>query len=161
MPHLGSSPAAEPKRPHPTPPRPERLFCHTGAGPIHGRAIANSSGLPLVLLHHSPGSSGNHLELMLGYRQPRPVYAFDLPGHGDRGRFDGTARSEHGAEAMVAALDGWGTGDAERVGEGRGAAVAVAMKKPAGRRFAKTTLATPPIAGASPPPSFAPQPFGE
>ena len=159
--NVADTPAPAPAATRLTDGRPARLFGRADGRAAFARAIAGASGRPLVLLHHSPGASGDYADVMLRLGNSRPVYALDLPGHGDSDGLGRAASLRDHADAIIAALDSLGIADCDLAGDGIGSAVALAMKERAAGRFANVAAANLPIAGSPLPPSFAPQPFGE
>jgi pimeloyl-ACP methyl ester carboxylesterase len=141
--------------------RPARQFSRDGSRATLVRAIAEGSGRPLVLLHHSPGGSSDFGDLMRRLAGKRPVYALDLPGHGDSdGLGAGATLADHAA-AVGNTLDALGLGDTDLAGDGIGGALALAMSYAEPALYRTVTVANLPLAGAPLPPSFAPQAFGE
>ena len=88
--------------------KPARLFNRNGSRATLVRAIAAGGGRPLVLLHHSPGGSSDFVDLMLRLDGKRPVYAIDLPGHGDSDGLGARATLADHAAAIGDTLDALG-----------------------------------------------------
>ena len=153
------APAVAPTRPLPA--RPTRSFQQGDHGAALVRAIGGAAGRPLVLLHHVPGASSDFQDAMLHQMRMRPVYAIDLAGCGDSdGLADDATLADH-AEAIRHTLDGLRLGEIDLAGDGIGAAVALAMAHADPRRYSNVTVANVAAAGATLPPAFAPEPFGE
>jgi pimeloyl-ACP methyl ester carboxylesterase len=140
---------------------PARLFSRDGSRATLVRAIADGRGRPLVLLHHSPGGSSDFGDLMLRLGGRRPVYAIDLPGHGDSDGLGARATLADHAAGIGNTLDALGLGDADLAGDGIGAAVALAASRANPARYHTVTVANLPVAGAPLPPSFATEACGE
>jgi pimeloyl-ACP methyl ester carboxylesterase len=141
--------------------RPTQLFQHRDGRATLMRALDDTKGRPLVLLHHVPGSSADFTDTLLRHAQRRPLYAIDLPGCGDSdGLAAGATLADH-ASAVAATLDGLGLADLDLAGDGIGGAVALALAHAAPKRFPNVTVANLPVAGAPLPPSLTVAPFGE
>ena len=141
--------------------RPAKLFSRGGSRATLVRAMAAGGGTPLVLLHHAPGAASDFGDLMLRLGHKRPVYALDLPGHGDSQGLGDAATLADTASAVRATLQAFGLDDADLAGDGIGAAVALAMARDKPSSYSKVTVANLPGAGAALPPSFTPEPYGE
>jgi len=142
------------------PGRPSRLFLRTDNGVAFVRALTGGTGRPLIFLHHAPGGSSDFADAMLRHRDGRPVYALDLPGHGDSDGLDGSVTLADYASAVNRTLEGLGLRDADLAGDGIGAAVALAMAHESPLRYPKITVANVPLADAPLPPSFAVETYG-
>ena len=91
------------------------------------------AGVPVVAIHHAPGSSALYDELVAALGAHQPVLAFDLPGHGESDAGPGTVQSVPGwTTALFQVLDRLGLGAVHLYGHGSGAAVATeaALRQP-------------------------------
>jgi pimeloyl-ACP methyl ester carboxylesterase len=128
--------------------------CHRGpAGArLHWRGCAEGSGRPLVLLHDSPGSARMLDARLAMWAGQRPVFACDLPGHGESDRAPGNDVVEL-LDVLEAGLERLDLADAELRGIGAGSWLAhwLALRRPQ-----HWSVATPlPHRGPMPPPSYA------
>lgn len=109
------------------------------AGPVGAGAV------PVLLLHHAPGSAAALEEMVVALGQHLPALAFDLPGCGESvppsGYEPGIAAW---AGTALAVLDRLGIARAHVYGHGGGAAVAVELAHRAPGRVASVTLDSPP-----------------
>lgn len=118
------------------------------------KAVATERGRPLILLHDAGGSSalfGEALELIA---ERRPVFAFDLPGHGESAGLTFSSISD-AADAVGDALTDLGIADAAAAGFGLGGLVACELR----RRGAvgRAALIGAPRAKSAPPPDLSPR----
>jgi pyruvate dehydrogenase E2 component (dihydrolipoamide acetyltransferase) len=98
---------------------------------------------PVVLVHGFGGDLNNWLFNQADLSEGRVVYAVDLPGHGGSAKDVGEGTVAAMADALVAFLDGLGTGPAHLVGHSLGGAVGLelALRDPA--RVLSLTLICP------------------
>ena len=119
---------------------------------LHWRGCRGGEGRPLVYLHDSPGSArvlDARLAPLVGQR---PVFACDLPGHGESDRApDGDLRTV--LDALHEGLDRLGPTDAELCGVGAGAWLAEALARRRPRRWSFGSSL--PHRGPMPPPQHA------
>jgi len=100
-----------------------------------------AAALPLVVVHHAPGSSALYDELILAVGRDRPAFALDLPGHGESEPLPGDAQAvEAWADTILRALDALRIGQAHIYGHGTGAAAAVEASLRAGGRIRSIAL---------------------
>jgi pimeloyl-ACP methyl ester carboxylesterase len=140
---------------------PKRSFIHSTNGAALVRSTNGGADRPLVLLHHVPGGSSDFDDAMLRHAGKRPIYAIDLPGCGDSESLASSSKLADYAAALAGTLDALHLRDADLAGDGIGASVALAIAHANPKRFAKVTVANVPRAGATPPPSFTPETYGE
>jgi pimeloyl-ACP methyl ester carboxylesterase len=127
----------------PTAPMPRKLssrLVDIPSGQIHVRLNMDGSGRPVIVIH-PPGGSARALQPFLGgFIGARPVYAPDLPGHGDS---DGAADGEPIAAAVTAlgqTMDGLGIAEADVIVMGDSAAIGAAWAAAEPGRIASLTL---------------------
>jgi pimeloyl-ACP methyl ester carboxylesterase len=124
-----------------------------GGGQIFVRGATGGEGLPLVLIHPSPGGSSYWFDSLQRLAGRRPVLAFDLPGHGDSDPpsapgLDGVV------ESLELALARLGIDAAELRGAGTGAVVAGALQRINPGRYRSVSMTDLPVAGVAPPPAL-------
>ena len=100
---------------------------------LHGYASLDGNRAPIAFLHGA-GQSHRRWSDERGSIE-RPFIALDLPGHG-HSPDDAAATLESMADAVADALDDAGIHEVELVGEGLGAAIAVALAQRGGGRRA-------------------------
>lgn len=110
-----------------------RGFVDVAEGQIHFRRAGNAAGVPLVMLHASPGSS-KMLEPIIGALSvARTVIAPDTLGNGDSSPPSQSVPTIFEfADATLRALDGLGLGQVDLYGAHTGASIAmeVALARP-------------------------------
>ncbi len=138
----GASPAMVP-----TAPMTRRLssrFVRTRSGQIHVRANADAPGRPVIVLHESGASARGLTDLLGGLIGRRPVYAPDLPGHGDS---DPPPEGEDIIAVMTAQLSEVHAAErlaaADVVALGNSAAIALAWARQHRDQVASVTLCNP------------------
>lgn len=90
--------------------------------------------VPVLVLHHAPGSSALYEPLLAEIARWHPVLAIDLPGHGESDPLPDRSQSVEGwADTALATLDALRIGAVHLYGHNGGAAVAVeiALRSPA------------------------------
>jgi pimeloyl-ACP methyl ester carboxylesterase len=113
-------------------PRGDRLrrdMLETAAGRLHLWRCDAGTGKPLLLLHSGTGSSASLLPLARIAVGHRPVYALDLPGHGESrpAAAEEPASVEWAARVVEAALDELGHDQVEVIGQHYGALVGLEL----------------------------------
>ena len=103
-------------------------FVDLSFGQLRVRHFRGQGGRPLLILHDCPGSSALLEPIAYQLGQDRPIYAIDLPGHGDsdplpQARPDATAF----AEALEGTLNVLGIRDIDLVAIGLSAPIATEM----------------------------------
>lgn len=118
------------------------------------KALATAHGRPLVLLHDAGGSSALFDEALDHIAERHPVFAFDLPGHGESAGLTFSSIID-AADAVGDALADLGVADAAAAGFGLGGLVACELR----RRGAagKAALIGAPRAKSAPPPDLSPR----
>lgn len=103
-----------------------RGFVDVAEGQMHYRRAGSGGGVPLVMLHASPGSS-KQLEALLGaLAAQRTVYAIDTLGNGDSSRPAQSVPTIFDfADATVRALDALGLDRVDLYGTHTGASIAM------------------------------------
>ncbi len=97
-------------------------------------------------MHQLPGSSALYDELVIALGARRPVFAIDLPGHGESDPLPGNRQGvEEWAEAILGALDGLGIEQAHLYLHGSAAAAGVETARRAGPRIRSLMLDGPAI----------------
>jgi pimeloyl-ACP methyl ester carboxylesterase len=145
----------------------------------HLRGATGGSGRPRIWLHASPGGArgmdrqmerhaGRDLERHVGHRfghrfghhfGPSPVFAFDLPHHGESDPW--CCEPEELIDHLQMLVGSLGLGDAELHGEGLGAAVAAALAQRLPRATAPALSASALGSASVPAPSPAPSTLPE
>ncbi len=141
-----------------------RAYFECRYGQLHVRTAFPSTGgfdelTPLICLHESPRSSAAFGEFLPAMAVDRSVYACDTPGYGESDAPSAAPSVADYAAAIGDFLDGLRLREADVVGAGTGAAMAVelALARPQGVR--RLVLVAPPtgLGGArvalTPPPS--------
>jgi pimeloyl-ACP methyl ester carboxylesterase len=148
----GSSPAAVA-----TAPAARRIISRlvrTANSQTHIRLNADASERPVVILHDIGGSSRGLTDLIGGFIGRRPVYAPDLPGHGDSDPpTDGELLREIVAE-LSRLLTALVLPAADIIALGASAAIASAWTERHPEQFATLTLCNPAIAPENRQPEF-------
>ncbi len=104
-----------------------RRFIDVGARQIHIRTN-EAAGLPLVMLHASPGSAVQLIPLAEALAAGRRVVAVDTPGNGDSDPLALAAPEiEDYADALAATLDRMAVTEADIYGTHTGANIALAL----------------------------------
>jgi pimeloyl-ACP methyl ester carboxylesterase len=138
--HAAGSTAPEMVPTAPTPRRLSSRLVDTAAGQIHVRWNEDGAGRPIVVLHE-PGGSARALQPLLGgFVNARPVYAPDLPGHGDSDPADGGDLIAAAVAALGQAMDALGVAEADLIAIGDGAAIGAAWAAREPGRIASLTL---------------------
>lgn len=112
----------------------KRGFVDVSAGQIHYRHAGRGDGVPLVMLHASPGSSRQLEPLVEAFAGRRRVIAPDTLGNGDSSPpRQAQPTIEDLADGAAEALDGLGLATVDLYGTHTGASIAamVALKHPA------------------------------
>ena len=97
---------------------------------------------PVVIVHHAPGSSALHDDLVLKVGTKHGALAFDLPGHGESDPL-GSQSVEDWASALLRLLDRMKIGAVHLYGHNGGAAVAVEAASRAPQRIRSLFLDAP------------------
>ncbi len=105
-----------------------------------GMAGQGQDGVPVLLIHGFGGDMQNWTLLMEPLSADRPVYALELPGHGQSQKAVPDASMAGLAKATIAALDALDVKAAHLVGHSMGGAVALAAALAAPGRVASLTL---------------------
>lgn len=127
----------------PLPGRTTTDYVQVGGVSLLARAAGDrgAAALPLVVVHHAPGSSALYDDLILAVGRRRPAIAIDLPGHGESEPLPSDAQAvEVWADAILRALDALGIGQAHLYGHGAGAAAALEAALRAGGRIRALAL---------------------
>jgi pimeloyl-ACP methyl ester carboxylesterase len=141
------------------PPQPvinqRRAYFECRYGQLHVRTAFPSTGgfdelTPLVCLHESPRSSASFGALLPALAAERSVYACDLPGHGESDAPPQAPSIADYAGAIGDFLDGLRLREADLLGIGTGAAVAVELALARGTAIRRLVLAQVPVGGAAP-----------
>lgn len=104
----------------------ERAFLNTKDGQIHYR-IAGTGGTPLVLIHHTPGSSDVYREAMDIISNKRCVIAMDTIGLGDSDKPPRWYTIEDYAKSVITLLDSLSIPKAVVLGRHTGSKTAVEL----------------------------------
>lgn len=123
-----------------------RTISYSVLSPPEGSAAA--AAVPVVLVHGYGGDKNSWLFVQEPLAADRPVYALDLPGHGESSKDTGDGSAGALAETVVAFLDAIGAPRAHLVGHSLGGAVAVLAAGRAGDRVASLTLLAPAAIGS-------------
>lgn len=107
-----------------------------------------TQGLPIVLLHGFGGDLNNWMLVQPALAETRPVYAVELPGHGQSSKDVGDGRLGTLATGLVAAVEALGLEQVILVGHSLGGALAIEVSARLGARVAALGLICP--AGISP-----------
>ncbi len=113
-------------------------FVQIEAGSVRVLRNEDGSGLPLVFLHDLGGSVDTVARFMKPWIGKRPVLAVDLPGGGET-RIEGAATLESQIAVLRAVLAEVGVDQAEVIGFGTGATLAVALAAEAPELVAQIT----------------------
>jgi pimeloyl-ACP methyl ester carboxylesterase len=107
-------------------PVPRRGFVDVPGGQVHYREAGGGAGLPLVLLHPSPGSGKMLTPLLRQMAQTRRTLALDTRGNGDSTALDlPEPEMADFAHATLEALDGLGIERFDLFGSHTGASIAM------------------------------------
>lgn len=140
--HRPTAPAATPPLSLHIAGRITRDYATTRYGQLLVRRASETAGLPLVMLHGSPGSAAALEPLMLALAPKRPVVALDMLGHGESDPPPWTeAVLEDYAQVVVAALDRLGVTDFDLYGTETGAEIAIQVAIVASHRVRDLILA--------------------
>jgi len=103
-----------------------------------------SSGTPVVLLHHAPGSCRLYEKAMLSIGLTHPIVSFDLPGHGESDSLPNNPQ-DHAtwARAACAVMDHLRVREVHLWGHQGGAALACTIAKAYPDRVASVVLDAP------------------
>lgn len=111
---------------------------------VRSREDAAGNGAPLLLLHQVPGTSALYETLIDSIAPERPVYAIDLPGHGESDPLPDNPQSvEAWGKGALRALDALGLEQAHLYGHNGGAGVAVEMARQSPDRIRSIVLDCP------------------
>ncbi|MDN7671699.1 acetoin dehydrogenase dihydrolipoyllysine-residue acetyltransferase subunit [Burkholderia oklahomensis] len=119
-------------------PQPEKA--RIGGRTLRFLKLGDGGGTPAVLIHGFGGDLNNWLFNHAALAARRPVWALDLPGHGESGKAVETGSLDELANAVLALLDAQGVERAHLVGHSMGGAVAMAAAERAPARVASLTL---------------------
>jgi pimeloyl-ACP methyl ester carboxylesterase len=112
----------------------------TPSGQMHVRLNAEGAGRPVIVLHE-PGRSARGLQPFLGgFAGARPVYAPDLPGHGDSDAAQGGDPIAASVSALIQTFDALDVASADLVVMGDSAAIGAAWAKRDPGRIASLSL---------------------
>jgi pimeloyl-ACP methyl ester carboxylesterase len=122
-----------------------RRMIRIGDRQVHVRFNAGGAGGPVVVLHDIGQSSQALATLIDGFGGARPVYAPDLPGHGDSDGLDPEARDVIGAlaQALDRTLDELGLTDIALIAIGFSAPVALECVRRGSNAIASVTICNP------------------
>lgn len=142
----------------------------TSAGRLHLWRSDGGTGAPLLLLHSGTGSATSMLRIARSAAGRRPVFALDLPGHGESrpAAPDEAASVEWAAQVVEAALAKLGLDEIEILGQHYGALVGLEFAHQRPRRVRRLNAIGIPwllaeesvAAAAEAAPSIAPLPDG-
>lgn len=123
----GRAPAALPVQPHPQNDDVVALYVESEGRLLHCRA-AGSGGVPLLLIHASPGSAAALVPLLRALATDRLVLAFDTPGNGasEPLPLDAPAIGDY-ADALAAALEALGIEQVDVWGSHTGADIGLEL----------------------------------
>jgi pimeloyl-ACP methyl ester carboxylesterase len=144
----GQSPAlpATASVPH----RASSRIVQVGESQLHVRLNTDAPGRPVIILHDIGASSRGLTDLIGGFIGRRPVYAPDLPGHGDSDPADAEGSPLADAVARLSALHTQlAIPAADVIALGASAAIAAAWAESAPAEIASLTLCNPAIAPES------------
>ncbi len=144
-----------------------RHYIDIGSRRVHYRRCGE--GPPLLMVHQSPRSSAEYIDLMRGWAPYFTCIAPDSPGFGQSDPLPGTPDINDFADANIALLDALGLDSVHAYGFHSGAIILVTAVKRAAHRFRCLALGgyaiwTPEemrIFSESYLPPFQPQPYGE
>ncbi|CAN0621349.1 Dihydrolipoyllysine-residue acetyltransferase component of acetoin cleaving system [Burkholderia multivorans] len=119
-------------------PQPEKA--QIGGRTVRYLALGAGERTPAVLIHGFGGDLNNWLFNHAELAAHRPVWALDLPGHGESGKAVDTGSLDELADAVLALLDARGIARAHLIGHSMGGAVAMAAAERAPERVASLTL---------------------
>jgi pyruvate dehydrogenase E2 component (dihydrolipoamide acetyltransferase) len=108
-----------------------------------GLADTADDRVPVVLVHGFGGDKNSWLFVQQPLAETYPVYALDLPGHGQSGKDVGDGSLATLASSVLGFLDAVGLQRAHLVGHSLGGAVVAAASASAGDRVASLTLLAP------------------
>lgn len=147
-----------------------RDVIESAAGRLHVWRCDSGSGMPLLLLHSGTSSSMSLLRVARSAVGTRPVYALDLPGHGESrpAAADEPASVEWAARVVEALLDELGHEQVEVLGQHYGALVGLELAHQRPKRVSRLVAVGLPwlmaeesiAAAADAAPSIAPLPDG-
>ncbi|MGU7775873.1 acetoin dehydrogenase dihydrolipoyllysine-residue acetyltransferase subunit [Burkholderia sp. MR1-5-21] len=119
-------------------PQPEKA--QIGGRTVRFLKLGDGAGIPAVLIHGFGGDLNNWLFNHAELAAHRPVWALDLPGHGESAKAVETGSLDELADAVLALLDAQGIARAHLVGHSMGGAVAMTAAERAPERVASLTL---------------------
>ncbi|AGK47913.1 dihydrolipoyllysine-residue acetyltransferase component of acetoin cleaving system [Burkholderia thailandensis MSMB121] len=119
-------------------PQPEKA--RIGGRTLRFLRLGDGGGTPAVLIHGFGGDLNNWLFNHAALAARRPVWALDLPGHGESGKAVETGGLDELADAVLALLDARDVERAHLVGHSMGGAVAMTAAERAPARVASLTL---------------------
>jgi len=119
-------------------PQPEKA--QIGGRTIRFLKLGDGTGTPAVLIHGFGGDLNNWLFNHAELAAHRPVWALDLPGHGESAKAVETGSLDELADAVLALLDAQHIDRAHLIGHSMGGAVAMAAAERAPQRVASLTL---------------------
>jgi pyruvate dehydrogenase E2 component (dihydrolipoamide acetyltransferase) len=119
-------------------PQPEKA--QIGARTVRFLKLGDGAGTPAVLIHGFGGDLNNWLFNHAELAARRPVWALDLPGHGESAKAVETGSLDELADAVLALLGAQGVEHAHLIGHSMGGAVAMAAAERAPERVASLTL---------------------
>ncbi|WP_310730222.1 acetoin dehydrogenase dihydrolipoyllysine-residue acetyltransferase subunit, partial [Burkholderia pseudomultivorans] len=119
-------------------PQPEKA--QIGGRTVRFLKLGDGTGTPAVLIHGFGGDLNNWLFNHAELAASRPVWALDLPGHGESGKAVETGSLDELADAVLALLDAKGIDQAHLIGHSMGGAVAMTAAERAPGRVASLTL---------------------
>lgn len=117
-------------------------FVDVAGGQLHWRRARDESGRPLVVLHDFAGSAAALEPMLRGLAGARPLFAPDLPGHGESDRLGATTPDEIAA-CLLAALDAAGVTQFDLAVQGAAAALVAPLRRRGGARLQRTALLEP------------------
>ena len=116
---------------------------------VYGRTLRvgvmgeDLSGTPIVLLHGFGGDLNNWMLVQPALAEERPVYAIELPGHGQSAKDVGDGKLGTIATGIVAAIDALGLDSFSLAGHSLGGAIAAEVAARAGDRVKGLGLVCP------------------
>ncbi|MEO0549710.1 MAG: acetoin dehydrogenase dihydrolipoyllysine-residue acetyltransferase subunit [Pseudomonadota bacterium] len=116
---------------------------------VYGRSLRvgvmgeEKEGLPLVLLHGFGGDLDNWLLVQPEIAEDRPVYAIELPGHGESSKDVGDGTLSSLAIGIIAAIDSLDLKDVYLAGHSLGGAIAIEVSLRLGERVKSLALVCP------------------
>ncbi|OXH83760.1 acetoin dehydrogenase dihydrolipoyllysine-residue acetyltransferase subunit, partial [Burkholderia multivorans] len=119
-------------------PQPEKA--QIGGRTMRFLKLGDGAGTPAVLIHGFGGDLNNWLFNHAELAAHRPVWALDLPGHGESGKAVESGSLDELADAVLALLDAKDIERAHLIGHSMGGAVAMTVAERAPARVASLTL---------------------